>query len=54
MKLYYEALQHDLSDILPLTFHIKSVQDPEYQRFIDCYCTIQNADGETRKGSGFI
>lgn len=31
MKLYYEALNLDPFDVLPLTFHIKNgLDDPEY------------------------
>lgn len=34
MKLYYEALNLDPFDVLPLTFHIKNgVSDPEYLDF---------------------
>jgi hypothetical protein len=34
MKLYYEALNMDPFDVLPLTFHIKNgLEDPEYQDF---------------------
>lgn len=30
MRNYYEALGQNLSDALPLTFHIKGIEDPEF------------------------
>lgn len=33
MRSYYEALKEDMTNAMPLTFHIKSIDDPEYQRF---------------------
>lgn len=34
MKNYYEALDQDVFDNLPLTFHIKNgVSDPEFLKF---------------------
>ena len=34
MKNYYDALDQDVFDNLPLTFHIKEgLDDPEFQRF---------------------
>jgi len=34
MKNYYEALDHDVFDNLPLTFHIKNgLNDPEFNKF---------------------
>ena len=34
MKLYYEALDKDPFDVLPLTFHIRNgVDDPEFKDF---------------------
>ena len=37
MKNYYEAVGEDVSLALPLTFHVKSREDPEYQRFKECF-----------------
>lgn len=34
MKQYYEAIDEDVFDNLPLTFHIKTgLEDPEFKRF---------------------
>lgn len=34
MKNYYEAIDEDVFDNLPLTFHVKTgFDDPEYKRF---------------------
>lgn len=38
MKKYYELKELNLSDALPLTFHIiKGVEDPEYRQFLRKY-----------------
>ena len=38
MKLYYEAINQDPFDVLPLTFHIKNgLEDPEYMDFRNMY-----------------
>ena len=37
MRNYYEAVGEDISNSLPLTFHIKSLDDPEYSKFKDYY-----------------
>ena len=38
MSNYYRAMGYDPFDVaIPLTFHIKSQQDPEYKRFIEVY-----------------
>ena len=35
MSLYYQSLNQDPFQILPLTFHTtKGTQDPEYARFV--------------------
>jgi hypothetical protein len=38
ISLYYQALKQDPFDVaIPLTFHIKTHTDPEYQRFVQVY-----------------
>lgn len=37
MRNYYEAMKEDLSLSLPLTFHIKNLEDSEYLRFRTYY-----------------
>lgn len=38
MKNYYEAIDEDVFDNLPLTFHVKTgFDDPEYKRFEQHY-----------------
>ena len=38
MKNYYEALDQDVFDNLPLTFHVKNgLEDPEFHRFKQYY-----------------
>lgn len=38
MKNYYEALDQDVFDNLPVTFHVKDgLDDPEFQRFKEYY-----------------
>jgi tubulin--tyrosine ligase len=41
MRYYYEAVGEDISLGLPLTFHIKSIDDPECQRFRNFYFNNQ-------------
>ena len=33
MKNYYEALDEDLFDSVPITFHIKEIKDDEFNKF---------------------
>lgn len=41
MKNYYEAIDQDVFDNLPLTFHIKTgFDDPEFKRFEQFYKNI--------------
>lgn len=41
MKNYYEAMDEDVFDNLPLTFHIKTgFDDPEFKRFEQIYKKI--------------
>jgi len=40
MRNYYEAVNEDISLSLPLTFHIKTLEDPEYNRFKDYFMNI--------------
>ena len=47
MRAYYLAVKGELSSSLPLTFHIKSLDDPEYQKFIECFNLIQLEDQST-------
>ena len=42
MRNYYEAVNEDISLSLPLTFHIKTLEDPEYNRFKDYFMNIQD------------
>ena len=35
MKNYYEAVGEDMSNCLPLTYHIKNRNDSEFQKFIE-------------------
>lgn len=42
MKNYYEAVKEDISFALPLTFHIKSLTDPEHYKFKDYYLRTQS------------
>jgi hypothetical protein len=38
MKNYYEAMEEDVFDNLPLTFHVKAgLDDPEFTRFKNKY-----------------
>ncbi len=40
---YYKALGYDPFDVaIPLTFHVKSVSDPECDRFVEIYNKFQN------------
>ena len=41
LKFYYESLKEDAFAILPITFHLKGLDDPEYVKFKECYYTIQ-------------
>lgn len=45
MRNYYEAVGEDMSLALPLTFHIKSMEDPEYQKFREYYNQTQSESG---------
>lgn len=40
MRNYYEAVGEDISLSLPLTFHIKTLEDPEYNKFKDYFMSI--------------
>ena len=43
MKRYYEALDRDPFEVIPLTFHIKrGTDDPEFYRFLEIYKQIDN------------
>ena len=38
MKNYYEAIEQDVFDNLPVTFHVKTgLNDPEFERFKNYY-----------------
>ena len=41
MKNYYEAIGEDVFDNLPLTFHIKNIEDSEFARFKQYYYKIE-------------
>ena len=42
MKNYYEAMNEDVFNYLPLTFHLKEgVNDPEYDKFKERYKHFQ-------------
>ena len=42
MKNYYEALEEDVFDNLPLTFHVKAgLDDPEFTRFKNKYMACE-------------
>ena len=41
MKNYYEAVGEDMQNALPLTFHIKSLEDSEYSKFKEYYLQEQ-------------
>jgi tubulin polyglutamylase TTLL1/tubulin monoglycylase TTLL3/8 len=44
MKNYYEALDKNLFDCLPLTFHIKSKEnDSEFDKFVETFQEIENS-----------
>ena len=37
MKAYYESQNLNVFDSLPVTYHIKSLDGPEYKQFMDAY-----------------
>ena len=37
MRNYFEALEQEVWDTIPVTFHIKTVNDPEFLKFKECY-----------------
>ena len=49
MKNYYEALEEDVFDYLPLTFHVKAgLEDPEFTKFKNKYHQLEE-DIKNRK-----
>lgn len=40
LKNYYECLKEDPFAILPITFHLKGLDDPEYKNFKECFNSI--------------
>ena len=41
---YYRALGMDPFDVaIPLTFHIKSANDPEYHKFVQMYNSFEKS-----------
>jgi len=52
MKNYYEAMEQDAFDTLPVTFHIKDgLKDPEFLRFKKYYYKMEEElkDGSSKK-----
>jgi hypothetical protein len=42
MKRYYEAINRDPFDVIPLTFHVKQgTEDPEYIKFQNLFKEIE-------------
>lgn len=37
MKAYYDSVKENAFEHLPLTFHIKGLDDPEFKKFIEYY-----------------
>jgi hypothetical protein len=58
LLLYYSLIGKDISQVIPLTFHIKNgKQDPEYRKFVETYNNTKNIwivkPGEnTNQGNG--
>lgn len=48
MKFYYESLKEDAFAILPITYHLKGLDDPEYTNFKECYYTIQTENSQAK------
>jgi hypothetical protein len=43
MSIYYRALGHDpFAVAIPITFHIKSQNDPEYTNFVKKYTELES------------
>ncbi len=43
MSIYYKALGHDPFDVaIPITFHIKSQNDPEYANFVKKFTELES------------
>ena len=42
LRYYYQLIDKDVYDIIPLTFHIRNgVKDPEYAKFLKYYKAIE-------------
>ena len=42
MSIYYKALGHDPFDVaIPITFHIKSQNDPQYANFVKKFTELE-------------
>ena len=41
MKNYYEAMEQDVFDNLPVTFHVKTYGDVEFTRFQNYYAKCE-------------
>ena len=48
MKNYYEAINQDVFNALPVTFHIKEVDDPEFERLKAYYFRKSDDSEEAR------
>ena len=48
MKNYYEAMNQDVFNALPVTFHIKEVDDPEFERLKAYYFRKSDDSEEAR------
>lgn len=55
MKNYYEALEQDVFDYLPLTFHLKQgLEDPEFQKFKIKYNELSELQKKNNKNIWII
>lgn len=55
MKNYYEALNEDVFDYLPLTFHLKEgLKDPEFLKFKTKYQELQELQKKNSKNIWII
>ena len=58
MKNYYEALEQDVFNYLPLTFHLKQgLEDPEFQKFKMKYnelSELQKKNNKQGKGGEWV
>jgi len=52
LKSYYEMIQRDLRSIVPLTFHIENINDPEYAKFRSTFAELERENALTTKKAG--